>query len=364
MTKRSILGVLLALLAPSAQADIVWTGASGNDIFDEANWDLTGSTVTVVDPNVTIDDDVVIANAALPVEIPDLGGQIRFQIGDGYTLTLDNSTLTAIGNDGVGGIPSTSAGPQVDVINGGHLDIFFITNRTHLDLAPLCFATFGGGATPINGSTVDLTIGTTLTFTDEIVADYTNEHLHKTTVDGAAAVIGGNIQVVTDGGSGCIVTVIPQYPTFCTGGPGKCPCGNDNDGSNGGAGCASSIAGGGATLTASGTNSIVAGDLVLLGGHVDPLRPTLFFQGDNALNGGQGFLFGDGLRCVGAPVIRLQTVWPDATGSAITTIDLAAAGGVTSGDTKRYQLWYGDTQPTPCGMGFNLTNAVEVVWLP
>ena len=93
-TKLFIVPALL-LSAPAAFADIVWTGAVSTDIFDEANWDLTGSTVTVVDPNVTIDDNVVIANHTAPVEIPDVSGQARFQIGSGFKLTLDNALLRA-----------------------------------------------------------------------------------------------------------------------------------------------------------------------------------------------------------------------------------------------------------------------------
>ena len=41
-------------------AEIVWTGANGSDIFDEANWDLSDSFVEFIDPNVSIDDDVII----------------------------------------------------------------------------------------------------------------------------------------------------------------------------------------------------------------------------------------------------------------------------------------------------------------
>ena len=58
----ALLGALATLAAP-ASADIVWTDAVSSDIFVEANADLSSSTVTAIDPNVGIDDDVVIANA-------------------------------------------------------------------------------------------------------------------------------------------------------------------------------------------------------------------------------------------------------------------------------------------------------------
>ncbi|MCH2107021.1 MAG: hypothetical protein MK291_10300, partial [Planctomycetes bacterium] len=77
-----------------------------------------------------------------------------------------------------------------------------------------------------------------------------------------------------------------------------------------------------------------------------------------------GVQFGDGLRCAGGGVIRLQVRFAGVGGWSATTIPLASAGGVSAGDTKRYQLWYRDPQTTFCGTGFNLSNGYEVVWLP
>ena len=44
----------------SLLAEIVWTGANGADIFDEDNCDLSNSLFEVIDPNFSIDDDVII----------------------------------------------------------------------------------------------------------------------------------------------------------------------------------------------------------------------------------------------------------------------------------------------------------------
>ena len=46
-------------------AEIVWTGANGADIFDEDNWDLSNSLVEVIDPNFSIDDDVIIKDGEI-----------------------------------------------------------------------------------------------------------------------------------------------------------------------------------------------------------------------------------------------------------------------------------------------------------
>ena len=115
MKKSALLTLLFALTAVDARADIVWTGAVDDDIFNEANWDLSGSTVTAIDPNVTIDDDVVIANAAVPVVFPDIPSQVRFQLADTRTLTIDNSIVLVANNDGFGGVPGTTNGPTVQL---------------------------------------------------------------------------------------------------------------------------------------------------------------------------------------------------------------------------------------------------------
>ena len=364
MTKLKYLFFSIALLAVPAQADVVWTGAVSDDIFDEANWDLSGSTVTVIDPNVSIDDDVVIRDAAAPVVIPNIPAQVRFQLGDARTLTVDNSTLIAANNDGIGGAPGNSNGPTLHLVNGAVLDVFFIVNKLNLDVSVGCAANLGGGATPVNAASVNITAGALLSFSDETVQDYMNEHLNKTTVDWAPAVVHVNINVAPDGATGCVISVISSVALFCSGDQGLCPCGNDNDGSNGVAGCANGTSLGGAALSALGSTSIASGDLTLSVQGATPSQPCLFFQGNNAINDGSGVAFGDGLRCAGGGVIRLQVRFADVAGFAQTSIDLASAGGCAVGDMKRYQGWYRDPTVSLCGASFNLSNGVELVWNP
>ena len=146
--------------------------------------------------------------------------------------------------------------------------------------------------------------------------------------------------------------------SFCTGdGTGTiCPCGNAG---NTGEGCANG-AGSGGLLSSSGSASISAADLVLEGSQLISGQPGLYFQGNNAINGGLGVIFGDGLRCAGGGVIRLQVGFADSTGSSQTSIDIGATGGVSAGDVKRYQIWYRDPAGSPCGALFNLSNGVEI----
>jgi hypothetical protein len=147
---------------------------------------------------------------------------------------------------------------------------------------------------------------------------------------------------------------------FCTGLSAPCPCGNNS--TNGG-GCANGT-GNGNVLSASGSASVSAADLELSSANAIPSQPGLYFQGNNAINGGDGNVFGDGLRCAGGAVIRLQVRFSNGTGGSATSIDIGAKGGVSAGDVKRYQHWARDPNTSPCGSQFNLSNGIEITWAP
>jgi hypothetical protein len=150
--------------------------------------------------------------------------------------------------------------------------------------------------------------------------------------------------------------------SFCFGdGSGAfCPCGNFG---GTGEGCANGT-GSGALMTSLGSNSVSTADFGLAAANLDPSQPGLYFQGNNAVNGGQGNAFGDGLRCAGGAVVRLQVRFANASGASSTTANLVLKGGVAPGDTKRYQLWYRNPSTSPCGAQFNLSNGVEMVFTP
>jgi hypothetical protein len=92
-----------------------------------------------------------------------------------------------------------------------------------------------------------------------------------------------------------------------------------------------------------------------------------FFQGINFINSGNGYPFGDGLRCCGGGVRRLQVRFMDSSGAASTTAVLSEKGAVAAGTTYCNQAWYRD----PSGAGgsprmtlFNLSNAISVTRTP
>jgi len=172
-------------------------------------------------------------------------------------------------------------------------------------------------------------------------------------------------------GAAYVFLPVPSAVPYCFGDPGSgwpCPCANDNDGSVPGSGCANGISTAGAQLTETGTASVGQDDLMLVSTALDPNNSSLYFQANNRVNGGDGTYFGEGLRCAGGGLIRLEVQSSNSLGISATTISIAAKGAVTAGDTKRYQCWYRDTSGGQyCGPGtydFNLTNGLEIHWLP
>ncbi|MCB9915510.1 MAG: hypothetical protein H6828_10230 [Planctomycetes bacterium] len=191
------------------------------------------------------------------------------------------------------------------------------------------------------------------------LSDYTAGLSASATVQGMHLNNGGTyLYIATNQGSWRTAVDVGGTGTeYCFGV--NCPCGNDDAT----AGCQNGTGVGG-KLAAAGAASVSGGALVLTGSALPPNQPGLYFQGLNAVNGGAGTLFGDGLRCAGGSVVRLQVRAASAAGTSSTTVNVAAVGGVSSGDVRRYQLWYRDPAGSPCGAFFNLTNGVELVWQP
>ncbi len=170
-------------------------------------------------------------------------------------------------------------------------------------------------------------------------------------------------------GAAYIFTAPHPGAGFCFGDPGSgapCPCTNDNDGSVPGSGCGNGMFASGARLAGSGSASLAHDTLVLTTIHQEPHSQGLYFQADGDLS--PGIVWGNGLRCAGGNLRRLQTRQADAAGTSFTTVGIpSAAGNVAAGDTKLYQCWYRNTINPPCGAGwedYNLSNGYAVTWGP
>lgn len=145
--------------------------------------------------------------------------------------------------------------------------------------------------------------------------------------------------------------------SFCSGdGSGTaCPCGNDS--ALPGRGCKNS-SGQGAILMMTGNNDASAPNNEFFAQRLLPSQPALLFMGLNAIAGGNGAVFGDGLRCAGAGVVRLGVKTPNASGQATWTPTILLAPG----STRHFQGWYRNPTGSPCGALFNLTNGLTVTF--
>jgi len=270
-----------------------------------------------------------------------LSGQ-RFDAAGNRQWTDHGTTLIPVGSPEIRQVKALSSGAGVfafwthipgfgnDTLHGAHVD-----TMGAFDIAP-----FDVSSTSSVKSRLDADAGTT----GQMILAWSDQR-----VDGGD-ILAQNVN--PDGSLGSSEVGVPYC--FGTG----CPCGNDDTT----AGCANDT-GVGAALGVSGSTSIIADDLVLSATHLTP-GPGLFFQGDNAVNSGNGNPFGDGLRCAGGNVVRLEVRFANAGNgfTTQTTISVASKGGVSVGQTKRYQYWYRDSGTSPCGSLFNLTNGHELVW--
>lgn len=135
-----------------------------------------------------------------------------------------------------------------------------------------------------------------------------------------------------------------------------CPCSNDSlVGAS--EGCENSQ-GHGAFLTVSGSYTVAGADTVFTAHQARPNQPGMLVQGFTP----QKLPFKDGLLCMGNPTERIEVVFTDANGRAVTASDIAVEGLVVPGDFRGYQLWYRDPAISVCGTGSNFTQAVVIPW--
>ncbi len=156
----------------------------------------------------------------------------------------------------------------------------------------------------------------------------------------------------------------PIHGPFCFGdGVGTpCPCGN-NSLSADMEGCLHS-GGMGGRLRGYGTASVSGDQVVLHALRLPPTTQGLLFQGPGPM---APTPFGDGLRCVASPVIRLgvktactgQIAWPEPGETS-----LSVAGAIPPSTAVVYQVWYRNSAVFCTPFTYNLTNAVRVFWAP
>lgn len=118
--------------------------------------------------------------------------------------------------------------------------------------------------------------------------------------------------------------------------------------------------------TGSGARRLLSDTLRLFGTGMTN-SAVLYFQGTVSTSEGTGAVFGDGLRCVGGSVTRLD-VEHNTLGVSSSPGQgdppLRVPGQITAPGERVYQAWYRDAQSFCTPVTFNLTNAVRIAWRP
>jgi hypothetical protein len=149
---------------------------------------------------------------------------------------------------------------------------------------------------------------------------------------------------------------------FCFCPAGSDPCSNPDPN----AGCGNKPGKNGAHLTGCGSASAFADDLVLNVTTMPSGTSAIAFMSMGIPTQGT---FGNGLLCLTNPVHRFgqHSAGADGTwtyGPGIVSLSQSwGADAIDSGDTARFQVWYRNLA-LPCGEETNLSNALEVTFLP
>ncbi len=266
---------------------------------------------------------------------------VYFNTGPGGAQNLVNQVSGTVNasyscvQGGIAGTGNQSADPQLASVAG---------NDYRLTIASPCIDA-GNNATVAPGAATDLDGNPRLT-DEPTVAD---------TGAGSAPIVD----------MGAYEFPAPIVTTYCFGdgfGTG-CPCGNNTAFGNE-EGCLNSLGVGG-KLVASGVARINADTLVLQGSQM-PNASALYFQGTTQVSGGNGTVFGDGLRCAGGTVIRLGTKFNAAGASQYPAggdPSVSVKGLISVPGGRTYQVWYRNAASFCQPETFNLTDALSIAWV-
>jgi len=143
-----------------------------------------------------------------------------------------------------------------------------------------------------------------------------------------------------------------------------CPCQNFGSSQYG---CANSVTGQGALLSAAGTTTP---DTLVLQSSFEPTTSlSLFLQSSTLLP--VQIMLGDGILCLGGEIRRLYVKAasggvaqaPEPGDPSITQASAALGDPISPGTVRYYQVCYRDPNPSFCWPGnVNLSNGLRVVW--
>ena len=213
---RSILTPFLCLAAIIAaaetQAAIIFTagGADANAAFADDNYDFSGSSVSAIDEDVTIADDVTMTGTTLNAN-DFIAGFGQYQMGDGFSLTLDSATFVSNGSGGIAGVDDGADAPSFfNLNNGSHMDMQFVSVGAVVNVDGTSSLRFRGGGDPINSQTersiINLAPGAQLILPS--AAEFTEQGV-DILVNGVAFADNTDVLMI-NGGTATAVAPIPE----------------------------------------------------------------------------------------------------------------------------------------------------------
>ena len=323
---KRLLALVLALtaLASSSQAQVVYDNFNVSDGYNPVNgWIVAngppfGQIEQAMRFEATGDGSLIQAQLALTM--------VDYSNFVGVAGTAD--MVVSVYSD-VGGQPGTMLDTTSFTAN-------LEANGTNNPLPVVIDAHFLGGAVLNDSVSYWLTVGTTTQFSTEVVIwNLNTTGVTGTTADRSA---GGQWNLH----NGQILSAFRVMVGDGTVGQNYCSTNPNSTGFP-------------AIIAASGSASIAANSFTLTAEPV-PAQPGIFYYGTSSLN----LAFGNGFRCVGGTVVRLNPPGPPSNGVATRNVDLIGAG-LTPG-TVYFQYWHRD--PLGGGAFFNLSDGLEVDLVP
>lgn len=308
---------------------------------------------------------------ATPTSLADLGGSpttVAVACVGAFVYAVDTISSLGVHNALLGDWFETSGSSFAINVTGlanGWYDVFTYASVVDVD----CSLTQVSVQGSVDGSQL---VRMPTSYSGDLAPGISHARHRVQVTNGSIAITATAIQgsCLSAGYAGCnglqIVRLDGAISSVCSGdGSGtSCPCGNAGDV---GRGCANSFEPRGALLTGAGLASVSADSLVLTGSGVSNSFVT-FFQGTQAVQGGFGAVFGDGLRCAGGTTVRLAAKLASANtatypGALDASISVRGAVPAT-GATRFYQCWYRNAAAFCTASTFNLSNAVSIAWSP
>jgi hypothetical protein len=160
---------------------------------------------------------------------------------------------------------------------------------------------------------------------------------------------------------GQVFRIDPLYPSFCDASDGalaSCPCANPGAPTSG---CDISQSTGGISFSVTSQQTSPLNRATLAGaGYPPPSTPGVTVIRASAADPAAPIVFGDGLRCIGTPVVRVGSTLASG-GTSLQTIGHGAMAGA---GTFYYQLWLRNTPIMFCDptAAFNLSNGRTITW--